>query len=283
VGFEWVDRSRISRIREALGAAGKRTIADSCALQTDTASQPARRLRALLGPLTSDDADIAAALALLKRWNARLDVDSAAALLFELWWMKHLRPALLALLVPDAELRKLLVPMDMDRPLDLLEKPDTRFGGDPEEGRDALLLTTLKSAFAEARERQGADASAWAWGKLHHGCFEHALSAVAEPALRASLDAGPFAKGGSSSTPMHTGYRLDNFRIIHGASFRLVVDVGNWDASLCMNSPGQSGDPRSPHYRDLAPLWAKGEYVPLAFSREAVDAAAEVRFLLKAV
>ena len=61
-----------------------------------------------------------------------------------------------------------------------------------------------------------------------------------------------------------------------GASFRMVCDVGNWDASVCINAPGQSGDPRSAHYDDLAPKWAAGEYVPLPFSREAVDAAAEL-------
>ena len=139
------------------------------------------------------------------------------------------------------------------------------------------MLATLKAAVADARARQGDDPAAWRWGRLHHGYFEHALSATAG---RPALDVGPFAKGGSGSTPMHTGYRLNDFRIIHGASFRLVVDVGAWDNSVCMNSPGQSGDPRSPHYRDLAPLWAKGEYVPLPYSREAVDAAAERRIVL---
>ncbi len=74
---------------------------------------------------------------------------------------------------------------------------------------------------------------------------------------------------------MHAGYRPSDFRVIAGASVRLVMDVGAWDNSVCINSPGQSGDPRSPHYRDLAPLWAKGEYLPLLYSRAAVDEAAE--------
>jgi penicillin amidase len=44
---------------------------------------------------------------------------------------------------------------------------------------------------------------------------------------------------------------------------------------MAINTPGQSADPLSPHYRDLFPLWAAGRYVPLRFSREAVMAAAE--------
>jgi penicillin amidase len=216
-------------------------------------------------------------LALLKSWNARLEADSAAALLFEIWWMNHLRPALLARIVPDAELRKLFVPIDIDTSLEFLERPDTRFGADPEEARDAMLLETLAQAYADASRRQGADPAHWAWGRLHQGYFEHGLTSVAG---NTAWDAGSFAKGGSGSTPMHAGYRTDNFRIVHGASFRLVVDVGNWDGSVVINTPGQSGDPRSPHYRDLAPLWAKGDYVPLLYTREAVDAVARTRIEL---
>jgi penicillin amidase len=52
----------------------------------------------------------------------------------------------------------------------------------------------------------------------------------------------------------------------------MVLDVGQWDNSMIINTPGQSGDPMSAHYRDLFPLWAAGEYVPLRFSRAAVEA-----------
>jgi penicillin amidase len=50
-----------------------------------------------------------------------------------------------------------------------------------------------------------------------------------------------------------------------------------------VNSPGQSGDPHDAHYRDLAPLWLKGEYFPLLYSRRAVEAAAVRRIELKPV
>jgi penicillin amidase len=56
---------------------------------------------------------------------------------------------------------------------------------------------------------------------------------------------------------------------------RFVFDVGAWDNSMAINTPGQSADPMSPHYRDLFPLWAAGSYVPLRFSRAAVLGDAE--------
>jgi penicillin amidase len=66
-----------------------------------------------------------------------------------------------------------------------------------------------------------------------------------------------------------------------GATFRIVVDVGNWDGSLVMNSPGQSGDPDSPHYADLFEPWSRGEAFPLLYSRERVEAVTERRIHLR--
>ena len=73
----------------------------------------------------------------------------------------------------------------------------------------------------------------------------------------------------------NNGYRGSDFRVMSGVSWRMVLDVGNWDASWTINAPGQSGDPASPHYRDLFPLWAEDRYVPMLYSRAAVEAATE--------
>jgi penicillin G amidase len=246
------------------------SIASSCALQTDVTSMPARRLTRLLAPLGEGEGDTRLALSLLRAWNCALESESAAAALFEVWWMRHLRPRLLTKLARDSALAKLLAPGDIDGMLDALEKPGARFGAEPRRERDALLADTLATAVAECRERLGPDLARWRWGALHHGFFEHALSNLAAPAAP-RMDVGPLPKGGSSSTPMHTGYRPSDFRITHGASVRLVMDVGEWDNSVCINAPGQSGDPRSPHYGDLAPAWAKGEYVPMLYSAGRVE------------
>ena len=124
------------------------------------------------------------------------------------------------------------------------------------------------------------DPSGWAWGRLHHAFFEHALSFRGDAIGRFAPDIGPFPHGGSASTPMHTGYRTGDFRTIMGASVRMVMDVGNWDESVWINAPGQSGDPRSSYYRDLAPMWACGDYVPMLYSKEAVSKVTEVKIML---
>jgi penicillin G amidase len=78
-------------------------------------------------------------------------------------------------------------------------------------------------------------------------------------------------------------YRPTDFKVFLGASVRIVVDVGDWDKSQWINAPGQSGDPRSPHYGDLAPLWAKGEYVPMVYSEGAIEKVTTERILLTPV
>jgi len=266
IGFEWSERSRINRIDAVLAGQKKHTLDQSMALQTDSMSMPGLRLQKLVAKL-SGEGDTAGALTLLDGWNGKLTRDSAGGALFELWWMKHLKPAMLDLLVPDAAIRPLMAPGDHDALLAMLETADPRLGE-----RDALLLRTLDAAFADARARLGDNMANWAWGRLHHGFFTHPLSTVRS----GFRDVGRLPKGGSGSTVMNAGYRLSDFRVTSGASFRMVLDVGNWDASVTINAPGQSGDPRSPHYDALAPKWAAEAYVPLLYSRAAVDAAASL-------
>ena len=56
-----------------------------------------------------------------------------------------------------------------------------------------------------------------------------------------------------------------NFDCVH------VFDLADWDRGLATSTPGQSGQPGSPHYGDLLPLWAEQKYFPMAFSRKKVD------------
>jgi penicillin amidase len=74
---------------------------------------------------------------------------------------------------------------------------------------------------------------------------------------------------------------MEDFAVTNGASVRMVMDVGEWDNSRVINTPGQSGDPSSAHYNDLFPLWAEGKYVPMLWTRSAVEGAARKVFQLQ--
>jgi penicillin amidase len=276
IGHEWIDTARARRIAEVFASTAVHTVASSCALQTDRLSLPARRLPHLLAGLQGDRPE--AALSLFEGWDAVLTAESAAAALFEVWWSKHLRPGLFALSVADPALRVLLAPGDADTVLARLEEPEAWFAAPARASRDRLLLETLAQAYGECVERMGTDPAFWAWGRLHQAYFEHALTGVRQDT---ALDVGPLPIGGGDATPMSATYRFDDFRVVLGASFRMVVDVGDWDRCVCINAPGQSGDPRSLHYGDLAERWSNGDYVPLLYGQESVDAATEQRIMLR--
>jgi penicillin amidase len=129
----------------------------------------------------------------------------------------------------------------------------------------------------------GADPERWSWGRLHQVHHVHPLSAVAGPLLARRMNVGPGPKGGSPLTVNNNGFGSGDFSVNHGATWRMVLDVGNWDACWTIAPPAQSGDPRSPHYRDHFGLWLKEQYVPLLYSRDAVLAALEHRIMLEPV
>ena len=83
-GFEWANPSRHFRIEEVLRPFNKVSLEDSIRLQNDVTSIPARRLLALLSPMTSEAQKTRAALELLRGWNAEERADSAQAALMEL-------------------------------------------------------------------------------------------------------------------------------------------------------------------------------------------------------
>jgi penicillin amidase len=281
IGFEWADPARWQRIVEVLQAKPKMTLADAMDLQNDDTSMLARRLVALLKPLDSEDANIRKGLDLLRAWDSRDAADSAAAAVFEVWIANHLGAALLKVAAPKAA--DIIAPeaSSISAIVAFLEAPDAALGSEPKAARDRILLESLGGAIADVADKLGSDSSQWRWGRLHVAKFDHALMPLADKATAAQLSVGPLAFGGAGNVPRAATYRRADYRLISGASFRMVLDVGNWDASRVINTPGQSGDPFSGHYRDLAPLWAAGQYVPLLYSRTAVEAATAEAIILR--
>ena len=274
LGFEWTNPARHQRAHEVLGALPKISLEDSERLQNDVLSIPARRLVALLAPLSSGDEKTRRALAFLKDWDARQNADSPQAALEELWQLRHLRKGFReAVLKPEASAA--LVVTDMNVMLMGLEQPEARFGENAAAKRDQLLLATLKAAWEEMEKLQGPEPALWQWGKFHFNLNEHPFAQVVDDALRVKINVGPIAKNGSEYTPSQSLPRATDFRQMNGPSVRMVVDVGNWDNTRAVNHPGQSGDPASPHYRDLAPLWRDGRYFRLAYTRKAVAVVTE--------
>ena len=260
VGFEWSAPWRYKRLWEFLDTPEPHSMEDSLALQRDYHSVLARRVMALLPDLAKSNPNSGGPL--LAEWDQFLAADSAAAALWNVWYYRHLNPALGRSLSEESE--PPLGPLDTQTTLELLE---TQAG-------QAVAVTSLRDAWSATTELLGTDAGQWQWGDLHQIAFTHPLLDRADPALAEQMRIKPYPRGGSANTTNNTGFSANNFNVRSGASFRMVVDVGNWDAARMTNAPGQSGDPRSPFYDNLLENWATESHVPMLFSREKIEESA---------
>ena len=270
----WSDPFRFSRIEEVLGSGRKFNVAEMVNLQNDDLSVVARALTPLARHVTLTNPASARARDLLTTWNYVLDKDSVAAGVYAMWLRRVL-----------ANTREVVIPASLrkavggnfgstKRIIDWLQAPDGRFGTNPTAGRDAIVAKSMDEAVAELTKRFGPDMQAWKYGqeKFHHALLRHPLSEAVNAATRAKLVVGPAPRGGDGMTVSATG-NGDNQG--SGGSLKIIADTDDWDNSVGINTPGQSGDPDSPHYRDLFQLWAQGQYFPVAYSRKKVDSVTE--------
>ncbi len=267
LGYEWNPGFRFQRIDEVLKAGKQFTVEDFEKLQYDETSLAARELVAMLKKAPAGEGGDARKA--LEGWDYVLSKDSSRAALYE-FWIRRLTRDYIATLAPP-EVRPLLDRrMSPRNVLDLLAK-------EPAARRNQILISTLNAAAQEALRTFGEEMHAWRWGALHQMRFHHPLALDSE--RRKVFDLPPVEKGGDANTVNNTGGA--GFTQSSGASYRQILDLADWDRSVATSVPGQSGQPASPHYADLLPLWAEGKYFPLAYTRAAVEKYTEQILILE--
>jgi penicillin amidase len=265
LSYEFAPPFRAERIEEVLGRADRLTVEDCAALQGDDLSLLARRLVPVLLAAAreggqGDDPDVRT----LAGWDFHMRSEDAAPLLFETWLWAVGKRVYGERMKAHGVAYSVAPHYDPTVLIRLLTAPDGDFGTPPttpEKGRDTVVLQALDDARAEVRSKLGPDRARWSWGALHHIQFHHPLATA--------FDLAPVVRGGDGDTVNATGGA--GYEQQYGASYREVLDLGDWDRSLAVNVPGQSGQPGSPYYDDLLPLWAAGRYFPLLYSRERVE------------
>ena len=277
--YTWGDQMRAARVEEVLANARHMTVVDNMQLMMDELSVAARNVVKLLRDLPGLQGREDRARRMLLDWDGVLDKESVEAAIY-VSWERELRAAVHRTVVPAAA-RNYIRAVNTKRLIDWLTAPDGRFGDDPLAGRDAILRDTLAAALDGLRDRFGTgDMTTWQYGgeRFKHALIRHPMSAAVNADLRRRLDVGPFPRGGYGGTVHNTGGG-DNQT--SGASFMIIADTANWDNSVGLNTPGQAGDPDSPHYRDLFEVWARGRYFPIFFSRAKIDSVTESTTVLR--
>ncbi|MGZ5929344.1 MAG: penicillin acylase family protein [Rhizomicrobium sp.] len=268
--YVWTDPYRAQSVAEVLGSGRKFAVPDMVRLQNNEMSIPARSLTPLFRDLDIEDPVVKKAADRLLHWDHVLDKDSVEAGIYEMF-QRHLLANVRDLTVPK-EARGFVGNPVLSRVIAWLYAPDGRFGADPIAGRNALLIKSLGDAVADLTRRLGPDMQQWNLGAYHYARVLSPFTGALRPDLEAQYDVGHAPRGGDSYTINATG-GSDNQPA--GGSFKIVMDTENWDNSVGLNNPGQSGDIASPHYRDLYELWSRGKYFPIFYSRAKVESVAE--------
>jgi len=285
----YADSPRIERIVQMLGEKERISVADCQRMQNDLLSLPGQELVRRILSLRPTDPWCQRAQSFLKVWDGTLAADSVAAAIVEVCFVHLVRKALEEKVGAWADflLGKPVHPIRegpaffMGAASWLLRKMEER----PDWFRDRtwqeVMTEALKEATEELRRRLGDDMSRWQWGRLHRQAFRHPLGQM--QALAPLFNRGPYPIGGDMNTVAqsafipHRGYDATSFAV----SWRMIVDLADFNRSLGVLPGGQWGQPGSRHYADQLPLWLRGEYHPMLWDRQAVEGNVESRLVLE--
>ncbi|EON22302.1 penicillin amidase [Nocardioides sp. CF8] len=283
---DWDAGYRSTRIRELLAEEGELSVGEMTRLQLDTANPMAPTLV----PYLLDIEDLGSPYyrdgqELLADWDFTQPADSAAAAYYNAVWSNLLR------LTFHDELREGIWPDGGDRwfavVTDLLTDPAGPWWDDSEtedvtESRDDILSQAMRDARDELTMRQSLDADDWTWGHLHQLDLHHSTlgeSGVA-PIERLFNRDGRGVGGGPSIVDATSWNAALGYGVTAAPSMRMVVSLADFDASRYINLTGVSGHPGSSHYGDQTELFVNGDYLPWAFTRDAVVEAGEDTLVL---
>lgn len=279
LGFAFDPPYRQRRIVEALAARQGQDVAFHEALLADAHSVFAREAVAAAARVAPVEPRARAAVDRLRAWDGRMDRARAEPLVFAVWMRELTRRALAAALGEFAgeALR--------ERPrlvLDVLAGSSPYCGAPGPAACVRMAEDALVAALGWIELRHGRDPARWRWGAEHRAPFDNAI--FSRLPVVGDLLAVDAPTHGDYYTVNRGGGRLRDearpFAHVHGAGLRAVYDLADLDASLFVIAPGQSGHPLSPHWRDMAGLWADGRHVRLARNRaELADDAPVLRLM----
>ena len=264
---DWDLSARYDRIVDLIKARNSYDLEYMKTMQADTLSLTSIPLLELFKSSVPSHPLGAKALEISKDFNGDMRVDSAAALIFNAWADQLTRNLFSRLsyifseTYGDRNYRGALIAQ--------MKNPNSPWCDNPKTQAIETCAEASNDAFNKALEflskEYGNDPSKWAWGKAHIAISEHRpLSKIPVLGKLFNLET-PFP--GDSNT-INVG-RLDLLRSEHpyetlqAPSLRAIYDLSDLEKSLFIFQSGQSGWVQSKLYRNMVPLWAKNEYLPL--------------------
>lgn len=279
ISLEWESDERARRIEALIAESRSHSVESFAAMQMDEVSLTARELMpALLAALQHvppKHRTAGEAVRLLANWDGTMRADRPEPLIFTAFVREATRSLLVGKLGEDLLnafwLRgKFLLRAVMEgEPEAVTWCKD--IAGDASEACARILSGSFDRALASLVAEHGRWPQRWRWGRPHEARFAHRLGAYP---LFGRLLSRHVPSGGGFDTInrgqmyFSTPYPYAN---VHGAGYRAVYDLDNPEASVFINSTGQSGNPLSPYYDNLIEAWAHGTYLPMTTARDALE------------
>ncbi|HYN84250.1 MAG TPA: penicillin acylase family protein [Pyrinomonadaceae bacterium] len=268
----WAAPSRARRIYDLLDAKKKLSAEDFLAAQGDTYALSGVHFREQVRKIAAEagfarrDAEWRATLDALERWNGRLEPDANPPLILGEMRSVFLRKVVEGLAGRERaqEYRWPASAAFVDR---LIRERAPEWLPKGMKDYAELLDVVHKEARAELVKRYGADESKWTWEATQLARFQHPLAGV--PFVGGQFLVEPFparGSGGQMATP----------NVGSGVSMRLVADAADWDRTRQGIALGESGDPKSPHWKDQLADWRAVTPRVFPFTPRAVAAAARM-------
>ncbi|HEY2858947.1 MAG TPA: penicillin acylase family protein [Terracidiphilus sp.] len=263
LSLEWIDPYRAERIYKLLQGRNGLTPKDMIAVQTDIYSEVnqeiAHRLAYAIDHAEKTDDRLKKAADLMRSWDGKLTVDSAAASVV-------------------VQARRALWPLILEPKLGGLMH-DYRWGekdfaeeevimhGAPDwipsgfKNWDEVLTEAVRRGM-KSEDKAPADVSNWTYGSWHQMELDHPLAAML-PLLPRIAQTGPVPLSGDGTTVKQVGRSF-------GPSQRFTMDWSNVDGSTENIVLGESSNPYSDYFRDQWNDWYNGTTFALPFSPAAV-------------
>ena len=283
-GDRWPPPYRIRRLTELLTEREFHTQQSFQSIQNDDLSVMARSVLPLIAEDLWADPSIegpahplrAEALTRLRSWNARMDANAAAPLIFAVWMER------IARLLASDEIGDLVQDMGEQRAAFIERVYRNRNGASiwcdvqstPRiETCREIAARALDSTVEWLEDEYGGNLDRWHWGRAHPVLHRHLPLGHIGP-LGGIVNITHESGGGTFTLQRnhYAGYDGDDYAAVHGAGFRAIYNFAQLSQSQYILATGQSGHFLSPHYDDLSEIWRQGGYITMSLDPDLAHA-----------
>lgn len=266
LGEDWPPPWRALRLNALLRADSAVTPETMRRWQVDLVSARAQVLRAVLVPILAADSALVTPARLLASWDGGYRASDTVPIFFETL-MAELQARTWDELTPSdpggGPARPVVTP-DATVLWQLLHDPESLWWDNRRtprrERRDDIVRASASAAWTRLVAERGPMArGGWVWGGIRRANIHHILQLPSLSVLDLPVEGGPSTLAPSSG------------RGTHGASWRMVVELGPEVRAWGVYPGGQSGNPASPWYADRIATWQRGGLDTLRFPRRPED------------